>query len=192
MRFNPSEYDTVDSRIQEWYRTNPDGRITTRLLEERKSGQFIVEAHVWVSKDDVRPKATGLAEESLGGRGANKDAALENAETSAIGRALANAGLSGSGNRPTVNEMQKSERVAARAKQAEKPAKPKKAILTKGEKEKLAEIAKKHNVTSVDGKKKMVDAVLAGKSFNDVDDLAAMIAQNGVDGLKNLLGAEDV
>jgi hypothetical protein len=38
------------------------------------------------------PYSTGLAEETISGRGVNSTSALENCETSAIGRALANAG----------------------------------------------------------------------------------------------------
>jgi hypothetical protein len=52
------------------------------------------------------PKASGLAFEIEGTSGANKTSALENAETSAIGRALANAGYSGN-KRASREEMEK-------------------------------------------------------------------------------------
>jgi hypothetical protein len=56
-----------------------------------------------------------MAFEVDGGSGANKTAALENAETSSIGRGLANLGMSGDkrGNaqtRPTREEMAKAQR----------------------------------------------------------------------------------
>jgi hypothetical protein len=55
------------------------------------------------------PKATGYAVEVDGTGGANNGSALENAETSAIGRALANMNLSGN-KRASREEMQKVER----------------------------------------------------------------------------------
>ena len=58
------------------------------------------------------PKASGLAFEIDGGNGANQTSALENAETSAIGRALANAGYSGN-KRTSREEMNKVERTSA-------------------------------------------------------------------------------
>jgi hypothetical protein len=48
-----------------------------------------------------------LAEETVQGRGVNATSALENCETSAIGRALANAGYAAKGKRASREEMQK-------------------------------------------------------------------------------------
>lgn len=59
----------------------------------------------------MTPKATGLAFEIEGTAGANATAALENAETSAIGRALANAGYSGN-KRTSREEMAKVNRAS--------------------------------------------------------------------------------
>jgi hypothetical protein len=60
----------------------------------------------------LRPWTTGLAEETVQGRGVNATSALENCETSAIGRALANAGYATKGKRASREEMSK---VAAKA-----------------------------------------------------------------------------
>ena len=51
--------------------------------------------------------ATGYAEETVSSRGVNQTSALENCETSAIGRALANAGYAPKGKRPSREEMSK-------------------------------------------------------------------------------------
>jgi hypothetical protein len=110
--FNLEDYETVEDRLIKYWKDNPDGRVFTRLLESTAS-RFIVEAAVYRSKDDTAPWATGLAEETVQGRGVNATSALENCETSAIGRALANAGYATKGKRPTREEMGK---VAAKAK----------------------------------------------------------------------------
>ena len=57
--------------------------------------------------ETLHPWATGLAEETVQGRGVNATSALENCETSAIGRALANAGYATKGKRASREEMAK-------------------------------------------------------------------------------------
>ena len=104
--FNLDDYETVEERLIKYWKDNPDGRIHTRLLEHSPS-RFIVEASVFRKADDSAPWATGLAEETVQGRGVNATSALENCETSAIGRALANAGYATKGKRPTREEMGK-------------------------------------------------------------------------------------
>ncbi len=110
--FDLSTYVDVAERIDKFYSTypSPNGRIETELLNVQQGSQtqFIVRALVYLDEVCL---ATGLAEESLGGAGANKLAALENAETSAIGRALANMGFQttrdGTRQRPSRQEMEK-------------------------------------------------------------------------------------
>jgi hypothetical protein len=104
--FNLEDYETVEERLIKYWKDNPDGRIFTRLLESSAS-RFIVEAAIYRSKDDTAPWATGLAEETVQGRGVNATSALENCETSAIGRALANAGYATKGKRASREEMSK-------------------------------------------------------------------------------------
>lgn len=97
-RFDLSQYETVADRIARWYKANPEGAIRTALVttnEDRERKQWIVQAFVYKHRDDEYAVATGLAFEIDGTPGANQTSALENAETSAIGRALANANMSG-------------------------------------------------------------------------------------------------
>jgi hypothetical protein len=68
---------------------------------------------LYADKDDKVPVATGYAEEIKSDRGVNATSFVENCETSAIGRAIANCPLQApaSGLRPSRNEMQKVERL---------------------------------------------------------------------------------
>ncbi len=69
-------------------------------------------SYIFMSDADIDPQATGMAFEIDGQGMANKTSALENAETSAIGRALANAGYRGN-KRASREEMQKVQRASA-------------------------------------------------------------------------------
>jgi hypothetical protein len=120
-QFNLDDYETVASRITRFHEAHPDGRIITENLtneNDRAQGIWIVKTFIYLTVGDQAvncPKSTGLAFEVDGGGGANRTAALENAETSSIGRALANLGMSGDkkGNaetRPTREEMAKAQR----------------------------------------------------------------------------------
>jgi hypothetical protein len=111
-QFNLQDYETVEERIKRFYKDNPEGRILTEnitTLQDRTVSTWVVKATVYLDRKDhfdELPKATGLAFEVDGQGMANKTSALENAETSAIGRALANAGYSGN-KRTSRQEMEK-------------------------------------------------------------------------------------
>ena len=112
-RFDLADYETVESRIKKFYEQNPDGRIVTKWLNDFRLNEagdtYIVKASIYLTAGDQAnklAKATGLAVEVTGTGGANNGSALENAETSAIGRALANMNLSGN-KRASREEMEK-------------------------------------------------------------------------------------
>jgi hypothetical protein len=104
--FNLEDYETVEERLVKFWKEHPDGQIHTKLLDSTSS-RFIVEASIFRTEADARPWTTGLAEETVQGRGVNATSALENCETSAIGRALANAGYATKGKRASREEMSK-------------------------------------------------------------------------------------
>jgi hypothetical protein len=110
--FNPQDYETVEERIKRFYADHSDGRIITENLTstiDRQAATWVVKTAVYFTGEELlrgTPKATGLAFEVDGVGMANKTSALENAETSSIGRALANAGYSGN-KRATREEMAK-------------------------------------------------------------------------------------
>jgi hypothetical protein len=104
--FNLEDYETVEERLVKFWKDYPDGRIDTRLVEASAT-RFIVQAYIYRTEADQHPWSSGLAEETIQGRGVNATSALENCETSAIGRALASAGYATKGKRPSREEMQK-------------------------------------------------------------------------------------
>lgn len=103
--FNLEDYETVEERLVKFWADNKDGRIITTLLD-LSGTRFIVRAEIYRGLD-TPVWATGLAEETVQGRGVNATSALENCETSAIGRALANAGYATKGKRASREEMSK-------------------------------------------------------------------------------------
>jgi hypothetical protein len=104
--FNLEDYETVEERLIKFWKDYPDGRIDTKLVEASTT-RFIVQAYIYRTEVDQYPWAAGLAEETISGRGVNATSALENCETSAIGRALASAGYATKGKRPSREEMGK-------------------------------------------------------------------------------------
>jgi hypothetical protein len=108
--FDLSQYETVEQRLVRLYTAYPDARVITELTyhDERR---FIIKATIYLSGDnqaDLLPCATGYAEEIVGASNVNKTSALENGETSAIGRAIANSLLgTENGKRPSSSEMDK-------------------------------------------------------------------------------------
>ena len=107
------DYAPVADRITLFYARYPTGRILTRLVS-RSEHEITVQAYVFRSLDELRPSATGLASERVDDGEVNAVACLENTETSAIGRALANLGLTASHNRPSREEMDKAHRERTR------------------------------------------------------------------------------
>jgi hypothetical protein len=85
--FNIEDYEPVAERLDRFWKTHDqDGRVETELVSHN-NGHYIVKAIIWVGDRQV---ATGLADEHTEAKGVNARNALENAESSALGRALAN------------------------------------------------------------------------------------------------------
>ena len=120
--FNLADYETVEQRHARALEAYPDLRcvIVNHTTEnDRAQATWVVEARVYLTAGDQAvdlPKATEWAFEVDGVGMANKTSALENAATSALGRALRWA-LGGSKG-PSREEMQK----VARGVTPQKPA----------------------------------------------------------------------
>ena len=107
--FNLADYELVDSRIKKFWDEHPDGTILTENVStdyDRSAGRWLFKASI-ILGGIVR--ATGYAAEIDGQGNINRTSVVENAETSAIGRALANFGYSGN-KRASREEMEKVQR----------------------------------------------------------------------------------
>ena len=104
--FSPDQYATVAERIELFYSRFPQGRINTELVT-REDGEITFKALVYRTANDAFAAATGWASEREGDSDINTVACLENTETSAVGRALANLGFTASSKRPSREEMEK-------------------------------------------------------------------------------------
>ena len=112
--FDLTLYAPVADRITLFYKAYPKGRIITRLVR-RTHRDVLFRAEVYRDSEAPQPAATGWAAEREGDGDVNLVACLENTETSAIGRALANLGFTASARRASREEMEKAARQRGRA-----------------------------------------------------------------------------
>lgn len=116
------EYETVASRVQRFRKEHgTDYAIITEIVD-RDDKQVVMHARIEQVKGLEHPRivANGFAEESRTSSSINRTSALENAETSAIGRALANFGMAGT-------EYASADEVAGAISARQTPQKPAKA-----------------------------------------------------------------
>lgn len=122
------DYEPVAARLDRWLNlpetVNP--RVITVMVSEPGADICVFRAELWADRQDETDEggghtwttaliATGWAEEIRNSNHITKTSHVEVCETSAIGRALANAGLAGSDwtKRASREEMQKTERYAS-------------------------------------------------------------------------------
>jgi len=140
-KFNLDNYETVEDRLKKYWEDNPTGRICTEVQHITDDGTCVTiraEIYVWHEDVGLYCVATGIAQETKGQGGfANADAWMENCETSAIGRALANWKYQGSTKpRPSREEMSK---VQVEKKPVNKPTKQEQEAMNKVVDEMVAE-----------------------------------------------------
>ena len=154
--FNLDNYETVEDRLKVFWKENPKARINTEIVHMTDDGTCVtVRAEIYKMEVDARPVTTGIAQETKGQGGfANKDAWVENCETSAIGRALANWIYQGSNKaRPSKEEMSKvgnqDDRVKVEKKRVQRPTKEQKEAMNKVVDEMVAEPKTKNNASQL-------------------------------------------
>jgi hypothetical protein len=109
--FNLDDYEPVAARHARWLAQNPNGRTITHMVSEAGADICVIRAELWLEDVCI---ATGYAEEVRGAGNVNRTSHVENCETSAVGRALANAGMAGTdvNKRPSREEMSKVQNTA--------------------------------------------------------------------------------
>jgi hypothetical protein len=85
-------YVEVNTRLKAFWELCENGKIKTHILS-LDNGICVIQAEVYENKEDTEPRATGIAYEKEGSTFINKTSYIENCETSAVGRALGNAGI---------------------------------------------------------------------------------------------------
>ena len=111
MGFNLDDYEPVAVRHSRWLEQHPNGRTITHMVSTPGSDICVIRAELWLEDVCI---ATGYAEEVRGAGNVNRTSHVENCETSAVGRALANAGMAGTdvNKRPSREEMSKVQNTA--------------------------------------------------------------------------------
>ncbi len=92
VKIHGKEYKTVALRVAEFRAAHPDYTISTDLVE---ANDVLVIMKASILDNDGRLLATGYSEEVRAASKINATSALENAETSAIGRCLSALGFGG-------------------------------------------------------------------------------------------------
>jgi hypothetical protein len=111
MGFNLDDYEPVAARHSRWLTQHPNGRTITHMVSTPGADICVIRAELWLEDVCI---ATGYAEEVRGAGNVNRTSHVENCETSAVGRALANAGMAGTdvNKRPSREEMSKVQNTA--------------------------------------------------------------------------------
>tara|TARA_Y100001973_G_C5078074_1_gene271040 strand:- start:112 stop:786 length:675 start_codon:yes stop_codon:yes gene_type:complete len=112
-KFNLNDYELVEDRLKKYWKDNPDGKVETDVVHITDDGNCVtIKASVYKNVEGkLTLVATGIAQETKGDGFANTTSWMENCETSAIGRALANWKYQGSKKaRPSREEMAKVQR----------------------------------------------------------------------------------
>lgn len=115
-QFNLEDYETVHQALIRLYTQYPLARVLTdNTTPEGITDRYEFKAELFLDPDDLHPVATGWAYEIIGVGPINKTSAMENCETSAIGRAISNSVLvltKPNNNRPSREEMEKVQRMS--------------------------------------------------------------------------------
>lgn len=115
IKIQGKEYVLVSDRVLEFNRLYPEGSITTELVSELESPNIVIKATILPNDrilsqgDDVfiNRRFTAYSQAVRGEGFINKTSALENAETSAVGRALAFMGIGVIDSVASVDEINK-------------------------------------------------------------------------------------
>lgn len=172
MTFNLDDYEPVATRLGRWLEaTGGQPRVLTEMVH-RGDGWCVFKAELWVDNTLI---ATGWAEEHITDRGVNSTSHVENCETSAVGRALANAGFAGSdpSKRASREEMTKVQRAGGQpAQYGSKPS----GLASAKQRQFIMDLAAKHKYAaalpddlSFADASRLIEALKSGKMLAEYD-----------------------
>jgi hypothetical protein len=130
--FNLDDYEPVAVRHSRWLEQHPNGRTITHMVSTPGADICVIRAELWLEDVCI---ATGYAEEVRGAGNVNRTSHVENCETSAVGRALANAGMAGTdvNKRPSREEMSKVQNTASKMRITQAPSAKGDGVTIKGD-----------------------------------------------------------
>lgn len=108
--FKGKKYVLVSDRVLYFNENYPEGSITTELVSKPEDEMVVIKAIV---KPNEKQTFTGYSQATWGEGYINKTSALENAETSAVGRALAFMGIGVIESIASADEINKAETTPA-------------------------------------------------------------------------------
>jgi len=167
MAFDLSEYIEVNVRVGKFWSDYPEGAIRTEILSF-ENGIVVIKASVYKNANNEKPDATGHAYEKENTSYINKTSAVENCETSAVGRALGIMGYEIKKSIASKEEMQNALEQQEKIKNEEETSKPIKPIKPKPEQAKpekevdpdielKKQLMKKHNGNAELAKKEYLE-----------------------------------
>lgn len=174
MSFNLDDYEPVATRLARWHESAAEkgvlGRVITEMVH-RGDGWCVFRAELWINEILV---STGWAEEHVTERGVNQTSHVENCETSAVGRALANFGFAGSdaSKRASREEMTKVQRMGGQNQTYSKPS----GMASEKQRQFIRDLAAKHkyvaqlpdDLTFADASR-LIEALKSGKMLPEFD-----------------------
>jgi hypothetical protein len=175
MGFDLKNYEEVKDRIPRFLGDHGDGRIITDLITNPLDlATVVIKASLYIGETLV---STGYAFENQGSNNVNRTSHLENCETSAIGRCLANYGYCGS-IRPSREEMRKVEDA--------EPVKKTDVEIIREKKESVLNMVKGKEVEYIGA---FIDQGIILKSFKDLDGNKELIENcyNAIREVKNII-----
>ena len=114
INFKGKEYTLISERVKYFNETYSKGSIRTELVSSPESDRVIVKATIWPGDSERFFTGYSQAKWSDTSSFVNKSSALENAETSAVGRALALMGIGVTDSIASLDEVKKAQNVVSK------------------------------------------------------------------------------